>query len=490
MGRYDKILNDSPLDDKVGPEEPVSRASGSRYSAENLFPPPPAPPAPATPVYSGSILPFTKYSDKSVRFEPFSAGLLGGLIGGVKQGVDYAHKVYTGEASSDVSDPRVMGNVLNLATLGVNVNPFVRSGDRAIPGAVGGAKDLSLARVPTSAELKAAGGEQLNAVREMPVRYNASALGTLADKIENELVNDHGIFPESSKQLYKTLDRMRAAPPGAIVEPANLMALRENIATLFTRPKEHQKGVGVAFGHLNDFIESPPTGAVLAGPAADVGAAYAKGRANYAAGLRGEELADIQRTADLSRSAANSGQNFDNSLRQRVKSLVLNDKAMRGFTPAEEAALEAVPVGTPGRNLLRGAGNVLGGGGGLGASTTAVMAGGLGHFLGAGEVGSVALGAGVPVIGGLLKGQAARGTRGALQAVEEDTRRRSPLFLENLPGQDLVPGQPLGRELIARGLMQQQLTPQEPPPPPLAEDRAPLRITVTPWDRYEPENRL
>ena len=482
MGRYDKILNDLPAD-AAASERPAS--SGSRYSMDKLFPPPPAPPPPATPTHVGSILPFTTYSDKSVRFEPFSAGPIGGLLGAFRQGADYANNVYEGKASSDVSDPRVMGNVLNMATLGAGTNPFVRSGDRAIPGVAGGALDMTLAKAPTSAELKAAGGAQLNAVRDMPVRYDPASLGTLADSIEQDLVKK-GIFPESSKQLYKTLDRMRAAPEGAIAEPANLMSIRENMAKLFERPKEHQAGVGTAFERLNQYIENPPTGAVLAGPAAEVGAAYAKGRANYAAGLRGEELADIQRTADLSRSAANSGQNLDNSLRQRVKSLVLNDRAMRGFTPAEETALEAVPTGTPVRNALRGAGNFLGGGGGLGASTTAAMATGLGHFLGAGDVGSVALGMAAPAVGAALKGQAARGTRGALQAIEEDTRRRSPLFQESLAGQDLVPTSP-GRDAIARRLMQMELTPQDQQIP---TSLTLPTVTVRPNDLYDPENQL
>jgi hypothetical protein len=474
---------------------PTSAPAGKRsvpdqdpYALHAIFPPPPPEPPAPYPVYRGSILPVTKYSDQSVKFEPLTSGLTGGLYQGLKQATDYAHKVYSGQASSDVRQPGVMGEILNAATFGLGANPFVRSGDRAIAGAKGVAKDLSVARTPTSEELKRVGGEQLNAVREMPVRYNPQSLGDLANVIEQDLIKK-GIFPENSKQLYATLGRMRAAPDGAILEPGNLMALRQNMATLFTRPKEHQAGVGTAFEHLNNFIENPTAGAVLAGPAAEVGAAYAKGRANYAAGLRGEELADIGRTADLSRSAANSGQNLDNSLRQRVKSLVLNDKAMRGFTTAEEQALEAVPTGTPIRNMLRAGGNVLGGGGGLGASTTAAIAGGTAHFLGAGEGGALAIGGAAPIVGGLLKGQAARGTRGALDAIEQSTRQRSPLFLEQLPGQDLVPANPM-RDAIARRLLQMETTPADLPTP--VDDqqqlppRAPLQITIG-HRPYDPE---
>jgi hypothetical protein len=478
MGRYDKILNDADETLQAKPSAPEPR-SGSRYSMETLFPPPTPPSPAATVTHRGAILPFTTYSDKSVRFEPTESGLLSYPVQSAKSGGRLVKEAMTTGA------PPAMGEVLNAASLGVGLNPFVRSGDRAIPGIAGVKADMRMARTPTSEELKQAGGQQLNAVRQMPVGYNPQSLGDLANIVEHDLVNQYGVFPENSKQLYKTLNRWRNAPEGAIVTPNNLMAMRENLATLFTKPKEHQKGVGVAFEHLNNFIEGPPASAVLAGPAADVGAAYAKGRANYAAGMRGEGLADIQRTADLARSAANSGQNLDNSLRQRVKSLVLNDKAMRGFVPAEEQALEQVVLGAEGANIRRAAGNMLGGGGGLGAAVTSGLAGAGANFLGAGPAATGLAVTSVPLLGGYLKNRAAARTAGALQDIEEATRRRSPLFLEQ-PGPDVAPNISFGRDMLTRAAMQSQAgqTQQS------VEPSQPLRITVTPWDRYDPENRL
>jgi len=441
----------APVMAQPGPPE----ASEDAWKGVNLEPT-------AQPTHYGAVLPWTTYSDKSVRFEPLKSGLLSYY----EKARDYASRVARGEASSDVRDPGVMGEVFNLSTLGLGTNPFVRSGDRAIPGVTGVKRDLSMARTPTVQELKNVGGKQISDVVDLPVQYNPQHLPVLADQIEQNLLKE-GILPSDAPGIYETIHHLRQStpPPGSTihVEPANLISLRKNIAGKFGKESENQRGVGVAFEHLNNFIENPPAGAVLAGPAADVGALYAKGRANYAAGMRGEELADIRRTADLRAASANSGQNLDNSLRGRVATAVLDDARMRGFNPAEKAALEAVPVGTPVRNFLRNTGNLFGGGGGLGAGVTSGLAAGAANFLGGGPAVTGAAAVIAPGVGAYLKNQAAKGTVGALQAVEEATRRRSPLFLDQLPGQDLVPSTP-GRDAIARALLQIQQRKQAEPP--------------------------
>ena len=158
---------------------------------------------------------------------------------------------------------------------------------------------MTRAVAPSSKALIKEGAEQLDRFGEMPVRYDPQALVALADRTEQALIKK-GVFPENSPQLYATLGRLRKAaipPEGAevIIEPNNLKAIRENLAGLFEASGEHRKGVGVAFDHLNKVLEKPPEGAVLAGPAAEAASLYAKGRANYAAGMRAADLEDIRR---------------------------------------------------------------------------------------------------------------------------------------------------------------------------------------------------
>lgn len=491
MGRYDRFTGGaSPSDADFSPDPAPQQAPADlRYSMDKLFPPPAPPAPPATPIHHGSILPFTTYSDKSVRFEPTESGLLSYPIQAAKSGGGLVKQALTTGA------PPAMGEVLNAASLAVGLNPFVRSGDRVIPGVAGVRADMRQAATPASQRLLDTGGQQIEGVRGLPVRYNPPALGALADQAEQDLVK-MGVFPGDSPQLYASLGRMRNAPPGAILEPGNLISIRKNLANLFTRPDEHKAGVGAVFDRFNSFIERPPAPAVLAGPAAQVGEQYWKGRANYAAGMRGTELADIRHSADLARASANSGQNFDNSLRQRVRRTVEDERAIRGYTPAEEQALEQIVLGAEGANVRRAAGNFLGGGGGLGAAVTGGLAGAGANFLGAGPAVAGLTSASVPLLGGYLKNRAAARTARALQDVEEATRRRSPLFLEQ-PGPDVAPDIAFGRDLVTRAVMQSQAaqarpTPEQQPapeqqPPPTSE---PLRITVRPSDRYDPENYL
>jgi hypothetical protein len=159
-----------------------------------------------------------------------------------------------------------------------------------------------------------------------------------------------------------------------------------------------------------------------------------------------------------------------------VASHILNAKKIKGYDPEEIAMLEAVPTGTAPRNIMRYAGNLMGGGGGLGAgvagglATTGAVAMGVPHGA------ATAIGSAVPAVGAALKLGAGQGSKEALLAAEQAVRQRSPLFRESIPGQDLAP--PLqGRDAIAASMLRQNMRPAPTPQQPFIE-------------RYDPENYL
>ena len=457
--------------------------SRGRFSDEAL--PAPSPPPTPSPAYHGAIVPFSRDTGGNVYFDPLNAG----PVGQVKQAFTLPGRVASGQtpiprtfnpASQDPNINPMIGETLNFAGSLGPMNPAVRSGDKIIPGVVSRPVDMTRAVAPSSKALIKEGGEQLDRFGEMPVRYDPQALVALADRTEQALIKK-GVFPENSPQLYATLGRLRKAavpPEGAevVVEPNNLKAVRENLAGLFETSGEHRKGVGIAFDHLNKFLEKPPAGAVLAGPAAEAADLYAKGRANYAAGMRAKELEDIRRAADFRASSAHSGLNQDNTLRSKVASHILNAQKIKGYSPEEIAQLESVPLGTVPRNILRYTGNLMGGGGGLGATVAGTVSGTVGHMLGVPPGLATAAGIVTPAIGAGLKRAAGESTEDALKAFENTVRQRSPLFREQVKGQDLVP--PLqGRDAIAASLLRQSMRPAPQPQPPFIE-------------RYDPENYL
>jgi hypothetical protein len=483
MGRYDfeNLYPETPT------EAPAAAPQGgSRYDFEKLYPASDTTAQEPQVTYRGSVLPFTRYSDDTVKFDPLGAGPIGSLYGMGKDFVANAQKAVTlpgrvllGETQmpplgASADDPRAQamaGEALNFATMFSPINPAVRAGDRIIPGVTRTAPDMSRATVPSWQELKQTGGAQHDAVRDMVVPYNPQHLPVLADKIEQRLIKD-GVFPEDAKGIYETLNRMRAVPSSTSgetihFEPANLISLRKNIANKFEAEGENKHAVSVALKHIDDFIENPPASAVLGGPAAQqaarqAGELYTTARANSAAGFRGEELGKIDYASGLRTGSAGSGQNLGNTVRSQVTNAILNAKRLKGFTPEEIAKLEAIPEGTPGRNVRRFVGNLMGGGGGPYSAVAGALAGGGAHMLGLGpELTSAAM-VGTPIIGGYLKNSVGKSTAEALREVERETRMRSPLFREQVAGQDLVPGNP-GRDAMARFLLNRATQPSAPP---------------------------
>ena len=139
--------------------------------------------------------------------------------------------------------------------------------------------------------------------------------------------------------------------------------------------------------------------------------------------------------------------------------------------------LEAVPTGTLPRNIMRYTGNLMGGGGGLGAGTASGLASAGAMAMGVPPGGAMAIGSAVPAVGAALKLGAVTRLQGGIACSRAGLmRQRSPLFRESIPGQDLKP--PLqGRDAIAASMLRQSMRPAPTPQPPFIE-------------RYDPENYL
>ena len=101
---------------------------------------------------------------------------------------------------------------------------------------------------------------------------------------------------------------------------------------------------------------------------------------------------------------------------------------------------------------MRYAGNLLGGGGGLGSVASAGTAATTAAYLGLPPSIATGVGAATPALGAYLKLKAGKSTEQALDEAIDLTKRRSPLFLD-MGRQDLVPDAVRGRDAIARALL-------------------------------------
>jgi hypothetical protein len=173
------------------------------------------------------------------------------------------------------------------------------------------------------------------------------------------------------------LTRVQPAAPAARppVDFNRLDALRRDLGEIardFTNPTE-QAAARIAQNGIDDLLEGAAgtRGAVLRGDAALLAQTARDARANAAAEFRARAMQAVRTRAEDQAGSAHSGRNVENAYRQQLKAFVRPDN--KGVSPAQKAGLSQAEIeeirqasrGTSFPNMLRTAGNLLGGGGGV-----------------------------------------------------------------------------------------------------------------------------
>jgi hypothetical protein len=273
------------------------------------------------------------------------------------------------------------------------------------------------ASVPSVAELKSAAsaGYQSSEVKGLVIK--PEAVQSLSQSIVTKL-SDAGLDENLAPKTFGILSKLDKAPEGAVVTGDNLQSLRRTLgnAAGSIDPTERLAAKS-AMETLDGFLSSIPTESVVAGDATKAAQTLGTARANYASAMQAENIDKKAIQAELRAAAANSGQNVANTVRQRMADIILKPAERRGYTPDELAQMEKIVRGGIIDNALRGAGNLLGGGGGMGA----VISAGVGGFA-TGGPGAVA-----PVIGYALKRLGNAMTLRQAEKLSEMVRSRAPL---------------------------------------------------------------
>ena len=407
-------------------------------------------PATPTPVFSGSILPLTRYSDNSVGFDSNA-----GVVGLAKRTLQGAWNAATlpGDVATGKVDPNSQQAIERSANLaGLASMPLVTG--EAIPGALATAAKVT---PPTADVLHAAASAGYDAARNMGVEYHPLAVSAMAQAVQSNLF-DQGVLPELAPQTHAILNKLQAVPDVPSTVPfSSLEAARRafgRAAGAFTNPTE-QFAAKNAQNAIDDFVTTADPSSVVAGPAAAVAKTVKDARANAAAGFRSDRINDREEAAALNAAAANSGQNTGNAIRQRTKGILASPKLSAGYNPAELDSLRSVVTGTPISNASRIAGNVLGGGGGMHSYLTGVSGAAAGYEA-AGVPGAVA-GATVPLLGAGAKHLDSALTAARLKAADELVRSRSPLARAQAAAapSTISTGAALGPALVQSPLQQQ-----------------------------------
>lgn len=348
------------------------------------------------------------------------------------------------------TNPDVIGRSAELASVASPLSPASRIG-------VGwaGAVKTKEGPAPTQEALATAAGTGYDKARNLGVELHPKALTALSDKIGSSL-NELGINGELAPKTFSILNRVREVPDDAVITVPNLETIRRafgHAAGDFSNPTE-QLAAGRAKQHLADYLASIPDQDVIRGPASEVSDLIKTANANFAASKRSEQVSDALKKAELQTAATHSGRNLDNKTRQSFVRLLTDDKTGAGFTQPELNAAESIIKGSKPADLMRSAGNFLGGGGGMGmlhgssigAAGGAALAGPLGAAIGATTV---------PALGYALKKGADASTLNKVQAFQEMVRKRSPLG-ESMPDKitdGMTPKQAFMARLIASGFV-------------------------------------
>lgn len=408
----------------------------------------PAQPAATDQSWTGGVLPFSGDRPGDWRFDS-NAGLMGDVkrafatTGGVARGEIPAMVPDTGQG---VTNPQVETAAKTLGAMALPMSPAAGTG-KAITSIA--AMRRGERAVPTREQLHRAGSEGFNTAKSMGVEYDPAVISKFAAYARSKLQGKFNAI--SAKNTFKVLRDMEKPGP-TIYNTVDGLHTAQQALRNGTSTSDNAAGEYIVKA-LQRFMEDPPAQAVLAGPAREAGQMLGTAKGNWSALERSKEVAGKEKRATLRAWASGSGLNMDNALRQRVADLLLDRKAIRGFSKEEVASLEAFVKGSKPRNLSRRVANILGGGGGLGTLLTGSIAGGA-------AAGGYPAALALPAVGfGAKLTQNALGKR-AMGKVDEAIRMRNPLYGTQAMG----PPAPIPPGMTSQAMQRAMMMGLYPPP--------------------------
>lgn len=270
---------------------------------------------------------------------------------------------------------------------------------------------------PTIPELKAAAKTGFESPEVTGLEIHPKVITDFASGAHVEL-NNAGIDEVLAPKTFSLLTRLQKAPAGSTITGANLQTVRRAFGNAAASPDATERlAAKTVIDKLDELLPNIKPADVISGDSAAAASTLEEARGNYSAAKRAETIDNKTIQAELRAAAANSGQNVANTVRQRMADILIKPKEQRGFSPSELSQMEDIVRGSTAGNALRIGGNLLGGGGGLGAAVSA----GIGGFVTGGP------GAAAPVVGFGLKQLSNYLTLRQTERLSEAIRMRAPL---------------------------------------------------------------
>lgn len=256
------------------------------------------------------------------------------------------------------------------------------------------------AATPTVQETKAASRLLYQHPDVAAVQIKPQAVSDLADTISSDLQHgaNSGFRPANEPKVFSAVDELRTAAnegrPATVADLDNVRQVLGNAAKekdAIGQPTRQAAAAARAMDHIDNFLPNLQQPDLLAGNAARANSILEDARKNWAAYKKSSTVQNLMANAELNAASANSGGNIQNATKQAFKPLLKNQGAkVSGWSDDEKAALNSVVRGTWTGSAARAAGNLLGGGGGLGmlvSGSVGYHEGGVGGAIAAGLAG-------------------------------------------------------------------------------------------------------
>lgn len=256
--------------------------------------------------------------------------------------------------------------------------------DLALAGTGARSPRAPVVKTPTIPELKAASEAAYNSPEVLGLEIKPGTIRTYSDQT-HMFLNSEGFDDIVAPKTFALLQRVQNFPPNATVTGQNLNSLRKTLGKLAGSVDPTEKAAAsIAIDRLDDFLPKVGAKDILKGDPTAAAAQLEEARGNYSAAKQSEKIDKKIVRAQLRADASNSGMNVENSIRQRMADVVINDREARGLKAPEIEQAKGIAEGTKFQNSLRFVGNALGGGGGLGAVVTGIPSGGVAPAVGFG----------------------------------------------------------------------------------------------------------
>ena len=261
---------------------------------------------------------------------------------------------------SRVAAPALASETAGQLTQGTAAEPFARIGGALASGA-GAAKLLAPKALPapTVEQLGAAATSAYNNPAVAALELHPSSTAYAADKIAEGLQKS-GFRELNAPQTFGIVQELKTqvGPTAKVADVQSVRTALNKVAGNFANPVE-QTAAQKAIRGIDDYLANLKPFDVAKGDASAAAAILEDAKGNYAAKMRVARTDKAEYRAELNAASAHSGGNINNATRQALKGMLLNDKAMRGFTDAEKAAMERVVRGTATGNAMRRVGKLL-----------------------------------------------------------------------------------------------------------------------------------